>query len=120
MNTLKTLTASAAVLLALVGTAQAQVNWGDKDYCRLASANVWPNILDAFENEMRSRTYQACMAGHPLMQNPAQSPPSQPADSPAVQACVDANIPDGHVSGAYIRDVYAACQASPSWRGYAR
>ena len=33
-----------------------------QSHCRLQAAMVWPNTLDAFENEMRDRQYAVCMS----------------------------------------------------------
>jgi hypothetical protein len=35
----------------------------DAAQCRLYAANLWPDTLDAFENEMRARTYAGCLQG---------------------------------------------------------
>jgi hypothetical protein len=49
-----------------------------KSACRLSAAGIFPNLLDAWDNEMRSRTYQNCLSWQqrgPQRANQPQRPP---------------------------------------------
>jgi hypothetical protein len=48
-----------------------------KSACRLSAANFFPNLLDAWDNEMRSRTYQNCLSWQQRFRQAVQ--PQRPA-----------------------------------------
>jgi hypothetical protein len=74
---LKKLLLAGAAVIACAGTARAAD-------CQLAAAALFPNTLDAFENVLRERFYQKCMAGQ-LPQQRAVAP--QPKSRPIVYDC---------------------------------
>jgi hypothetical protein len=61
----KTLIPAAAIALSVALPAVAQTNFTDdeiKSHCRLSAAVVFPDERNAFDNEMRARLYQRCLA----------------------------------------------------------
>jgi hypothetical protein len=98
---LKTTLAAAAVALSVTLPAAAQTlpetpqPWWEKGVrsdlsdeqvksaCRLSAAGIYPNLLDAWDNEMRSRMYQNCLS---WQQVPRQASHTA-ASPPVVEDC---------------------------------
>jgi hypothetical protein len=91
LTMLRTTLAAAALAAAIAGPAAAQSNPQLETRCRLGAAAAFPNMLDAFENEMRALVYRNCLANGG--QAAAPRPPSP--GSAVTVACMLAD--DGRI-----------------------
>jgi hypothetical protein len=88
-------TIAAAALLAIAGTAQAQTG---AEYCQFISAFLWSNTLDALENLLRQRTYDACMrdpVAYAAQIRQSMAPPAKPPTQSCDQ-CVRSGATNCH------------------------
>lgn len=110
---------TAAALIAALGTAGAAHADPTAD-CRLAAAAIWPNTLDAFENEMRQQAYFSCMS----QRQPAAPTMSRPhlPSRPTPKACRTYyqqlfNKGMIGVSGQAARAAIDGCMKGEGWAG---